>query len=85
MGPEPSCTSDKPQKQATAKAAGQLSASIPLPELLINVYIYHLMVKVCLAVVCMEAGFSQIQYYLMLTDNYHIRYKNFKDSTTWTL
>ena len=33
-----------------------------LPELLVNVYSYHLMVKlkVCLAVACVEASFSQI-------------------------
>ena len=32
-----------------------------LPELLVNVYSYYVMVKVCLAVVCIEAGFCQIQ------------------------
>ena len=32
-----------------------------LPELLVNVYSYRVMVKVCLAVVCVEAGFCQIQ------------------------
>ena len=32
-----------------------------LPELLVNVYSYRLMVKVCFAVVCVEAGFSQIR------------------------
>ena len=31
-----------------------------LSELLVNVYSYHVMVKVCLAVVCMEATISQI-------------------------
>ena len=52
--------SDKPQKQATAKAAGNFQHQY-LPELLVNVYVYRLMVKVCLAVVCVGAGFSQIR------------------------
>ena len=37
------------------KQPGQLS-----PELLVNVYSYCLMTKVCLAVVCVEAGYSHI-------------------------
>ena len=32
-----------------------------LPELLANVYSYCLMVKACLAVMCVEANVSQIQ------------------------
>ena len=32
-----------------------------LPESLVNAYTYHLMVKVCLAVVCVKASFSQIR------------------------
>ena len=37
-----------------------------LPELLVNVYSYYLMVQVCLAVVCVEGGFSQIQSHLVI-------------------
>ena len=48
---------NKPQQ----KQPGQLSASIYLPELLVNVYSYHLMVKMCLAVMCVEGSFSEIQ------------------------
>ena len=51
--PEHSWTSDKPQKQDTPK---QLSGSI-LAELLVNVYSFHLMMKVCLVVMCMKVGF----------------------------
>ena len=45
--------SDKPQKQATAKAAQETFSinKVYLPEFLVNVYSYRLMVKVCLAVV----------------------------------
>ena len=37
-----------------------------LPELLVSVYSYCLMVKVCLAVACMEAGFSQIRSHILV-------------------
>ena len=47
---------NKPQQ----KQPRQLSTVI-LPELLVNVYGYCVMMKVCLAVVYMEASFSQIQ------------------------
>ena len=42
------------------KQPRQLSPSI-LAELLVNVYSYRLMVKVCIAVMCMEGSFSQIR------------------------
>ena len=56
---------DKVQKQAIAIAEwASFSTSIYLPELLVNVYSYCLMVKVCLAVMCVEANVSQIQSHL---------------------
>ena len=65
---------NKPQKQATAKAA-KLQQKQPsyskssldnfyhqhLAELSVNVYSYCLMVKVYLDVMCVEGGFSQIR------------------------
>ena len=47
---------NKPQQ----KHPGKLSTHQYLAELLVNVYSYCLMVKVCLAIVCVEAVFSQI-------------------------
>ena len=32
-----------------------------LPELLVNVYSYHVIMKVCLAVVCVETDFCRIR------------------------
>ena len=43
-----------------------------LPELLSNVHSYSVMVKVCLTVVCMEPGFSQIHSHI----NYCIDWPN---------
>ena len=49
--------SNKPQQSSL----GNFQHHYPL-ELLVNVYSYRLIVKsACLAVVCMEAGFSQIR------------------------
>ena len=69
--------SDKSQKQATAKAAWQLSAPIPA-KLLVNVYRYHAMVKsVSCCCACIVAGFSPIQLHMLFfTENvlgYHIQ------------
>ena len=59
--------SDKPQKQTTAKTAWATFSSKYLPELLVSLYSYCVMVKsVSLAVVCVEGGFSQIQSQLII-------------------
>ena len=51
----------KTTQQTTAKASWATFLHQYLPELLVNVYSCRVMVKVCLAVVCVEAGFCQIQ------------------------
>ena len=56
---------DKPQKQATAETNhSKSSLGNPqyqcLPELLVNVYSYHVMEKACLTIVYVEGGFSHI-------------------------
>ena len=62
--PEHSCMSDNAQRQAAAIA---VCASAPTPELLVNMYCYHVMVStVCLTVVCIGAGFCHIQSYTIL-------------------
>ena len=42
--------------------------SVPMPKLLVNVYRYYLMVKVCLLVVYVEVDFSLIQSHINLFD-----------------
>ena len=51
-----------------------------LAELLTNVYSYCLMVKVCVAVVCMEGGFSQIWSHIYTYGRVH---KNFATCHDW--
>ena len=60
--PEHLWTSDKPQIQATQNSLGNFQHRY-LPEMLVNVYNYH--VKNMSCVVYMEARFSQIQSYFM--------------------
>ena len=48
-------------------------------ELLVSVYSYHLMVKsLCLAVVCMVGGFSQIQSQLLILQLQKLQFINIK-------
>ena len=59
----PTSLRNKPQQKQTGNFQPQC-----LAEQLVNVYSHCLMVKVCFAVLCMEASFSQIQSHSQCND-----------------
>ena len=81
--PKHSLTSDKLQKQATAKATWETFSTNNMGELLVNVYSHRWWWKVCLDVVCMDTSFSQIQSHIIQGELCTLMYQKIKVTASW--